>query len=65
LEVRGVSVGIVLCILGAALFLYGLVSMNYAMANFSSFLVVIGIFLGMTGLLVLAMNFFSSGSLFS
>jgi len=65
LEIRGVSVGIVLCFLGAALFLYGLVNMNYAMANSSSFLVVIGIFLSMTGLLVLAMNFFSSGSLFS
>jgi len=39
--------------------------MNYAMANFSSFLVVIGIFLGMAGLLVLAMNSFAGGSLFS
>lgn len=65
MEVRGVLVGIVLCLLGVALFIYGLVGMNYAMARSSSFLVVIGIFLGMTGLLVLAMNFFSSGSLFS
>jgi len=61
LEGRGVVVGIILCLLGVTLFASGLVNVNYATADFSSFLVVVGIFLGMAGLLVLAMNFFFSG----
>jgi hypothetical protein len=63
LEVRGMLVGVGLCLLGVALFIYGLVTMTYARATSNSFIIVVGVFLGMAGLLMLAMNLFSVGSL--
>ncbi|MGB9135632.1 MAG: hypothetical protein WCC63_08665 [Candidatus Bathyarchaeia archaeon] len=65
MEVKVIFVGVVLCLLGLTLFVYGLVTMTYAGAMSSSFLIVVGIFLGMGGLLVLAMTLFSGGSLFT
>lgn len=65
LEVRGMVVGMTLCLAGFALFLYGWVTMTHGAVISSSAPVVVGIFLGMAGLLVLALNLFSQGSLFN
>ncbi len=65
MEVRGVLVGVALCLLGFALFVYGISNMTSANTVSNSFLVVISIFLGVAGLLVLITNAFSSGSLFA
>ncbi len=65
MEARGVTVGITLCILGLLFFLCGIINMAQANAISNSFLVVIGIFLGMAGLLVLIANAFSGGSIFA
>ncbi len=62
LEVRGVLVGIILCLLGFIVFTYGLVGMNPINAVHNSFLVLIGMFLGIAGLLVLLINVLSGGS---
>jgi hypothetical protein len=65
LEVRGFVVGIILSILGFVVFLLGIVNMTQTNAISNSILVVIGIFLGMAGLLILITNIFSGGSLFA
>jgi len=65
LETRGVLVGAVLCLLGLVIFLYGITNMTAVNAVSNSFLVVIGMFLGIAGLLVLITNVFSGGSLFT
>ncbi|MCK4478729.1 hypothetical protein KAU88_09440 [Candidatus Bathyarchaeota archaeon] len=65
LETRGVFVGVVLCLLGLIVFMYGTNNMTPANAVSNSFLVVIGMFLGMAGLIVLITNVFSGGSIFT
>lgn len=62
LETKGMSVGLILCFLGLAVFIYGLKSMDWARAISNSFLAVIGIFLGIAGLIVFLISAFSSGS---
>lgn len=62
---RGMVVGVVLCLAGLALFVYGWVTMTHGGVLSSSAPVVVGIFLGMAGLLVLTMNLFSHGPLFN
>ncbi len=57
--------GTALCLLGLSVFVYGVINMTHANAVPNSFLVVIGLFLGMAGLLVMVTNAFSSGSLFT
>lgn len=58
MEARVVIVGIVLCLMGLILFAYGMSNMNQISALSNSFLIVTGIFLGMAGMLMLAMNVF-------
>jgi hypothetical protein len=65
LEVRGMVAGLVLCIAGFALFVYGWLTMTHGGALSSSSSMLVGIFLGMAGLLVLGLNLFSGGSTFS
>jgi hypothetical protein len=65
LEIRSVLVGSVLCLLGLVIFMYGITNMTAVNAVSNSFLVVIGMFLGIAGLIVLITNVFSSGSLFT
>jgi len=64
LDIRGVIVGVVLCLLGLSVFVYGTSSMTSSNAVSNSFLVVIGIFLGIAGLLVLIINVFARGSVY-
>lgn len=65
LEAKGALVGIVLCLLGFVIFIFGISNMTTINAASNSFLVVMGIFLGIAGLLVLIINVFSSGSVFT
>jgi hypothetical protein len=60
LETRGILVGIILSLIGLTLFAIGISSLTQSNALSNSFLTVIGIFMGMSGLLVLAMNLFST-----
>lgn len=64
LEVRGMFVGVMLCLLGLIVFLYGTTGMSQANAVSNSFLIIVGIFLGMAGLLVFATSVFSRGPIF-
>ena len=59
LETKTVVVGAILCLLGLVIFVYGIINMNYTSAVSSSFIVVLGIFTGMAGMLMLMMNLFS------
>ncbi|MFQ6068162.1 MAG: hypothetical protein ACE5KD_01320 [Candidatus Bathyarchaeia archaeon] len=65
LETRSMLVGVVLCIIGLVVFLYGISSMTPLNAVSNSFLIVIGIFLGIAGFLVIVINAFSGGSILS
>jgi uncharacterized membrane protein len=59
LETKTVTVGVVLCVIGLIIFVYGTSNMNYANAVSSSFVIVLGILTGMAGMLMLMMNLFS------
>jgi uncharacterized membrane protein len=59
LETKTVVVGAVLCLLGLIIFAYGISNMNYTNAVSSSLTIVIGIFTGMAGMLMLMMNLFA------
>lgn len=61
MEVRGIVVGAFLCLLSLAFFIYGIVTMTSANAASSALIIVVGVFLGIAGFLVLAANFFSGG----
>ena len=58
LETKTAIAGAILCLLGLTIFAYGISNMNYANAISSSFIVVLGIFTGMAGMLMLMMNLF-------
>jgi hypothetical protein len=64
LEIRGIFVGAILSVVGLIVFLYGTAEMNQANAVSNSFLIVVGVFLGMAGFFVLATSIFSRGSIF-
>lgn len=65
LETKSMSIGLILCFLGLAVFIYGLNSLDWATAISHSFLAVIGIFLGIAGFIVFLVSAFSRGSAFS
>jgi len=58
LETRVIITGTILCLTGLILFTYGITNMNQINAISNSFLIIIGIFLGMAGMIMLAMNVF-------
>jgi uncharacterized membrane protein len=58
LETRTVVVGAILCLVGLIMFAYGISNMNYTNAASSSLIVVLGIFTGMAGMLMLMMSLF-------
>jgi uncharacterized membrane protein len=58
LETRVAMVGAILCLLGLIIFAYGISTMNYTNAFSSSFTIIVGIFTGMAGLLMLMMDLF-------
>lgn len=58
METRVVIVGIILCFVGLILFAYGISNMSQINAISNSFLIIVGIFLGMAGMIILAMNVF-------
>jgi uncharacterized membrane protein len=60
LQVKVVTAGAVLCLLGLIIFVYGISTMNYTNAVSSSFTIMLGIFIGMAGLFMLMMNLFPS-----
>ena len=62
METRVVIAGIILCFVGLILFAYGISNMSQINAISNSFLIIIGIFLGMAGMLMLAMNVFPNFS---
>ncbi len=57
-------VGLILCLIGLVVFIYGMINMSPANALANSFFVMVGIFLGIAGLLVLMTNAFSGGFVF-
>jgi hypothetical protein len=57
------SVGLILCCRGLAVFIYSLMSMDWVRAISNSSLAIIGIFLGIAGFIVFLTSAFSSGSL--
>ena len=59
METKTVVAGAILCLLGLILFAYGWSNMNYTSALSSSYIIALGIFLGMAGMLVLMMNLFN------
>lgn len=61
---RVVLVGFLLAMLGLAIFIYGIYAMEPGDLLSSTFLVVIGVFLGMAGLFVLLWNVFPTSSTF-
>lgn len=65
LEVKGVVVGSVLCFVGVVLFVYGTTDVTFLNAVSNMFLSVIGMFLMLAGLLVLIVNLFGKGSIFT
>ena len=65
LETRGMLVGGILCFLGLVAFVYGTINMTRADAISNSFLIVIGIFMGIAGVLVFATSSFLRGSIFT
>jgi uncharacterized membrane protein len=60
LETKAVIAGAILCLLGLIIFAYGISNMNYTSAVSSSYIIVLGIFVGMAGMLMLMMNLFHS-----
>ena len=65
LELKGMSIGLVLCFIGLVVFIYGLNNMDWATAISNSFLAVVGMFLGIAGLIVFLVCAFSRGSAFN
>ena len=65
LEIRGLLVGVVLCLIGFIIIVVGMINMTPVNAVSNSFLIIIGIFLGIAGLLVLTINAFAGGSIFT
>jgi len=65
LEIRGILVGVVLCLIGFIIFVVGMINMTPVNAVSNSFLIIIGIFLGIAGFLVLIINAFAGGSIFT
>lgn len=65
LEIRGILVGVVLCLVGFVIFIAGIINMTPVNAVSNSFLVIIGVFLGIAGFLVLIINAFGGGSIFT
>ncbi|MGQ9565336.1 MAG: hypothetical protein ACUVT5_02170 [Candidatus Bathyarchaeales archaeon] len=65
LEVKGVVVGSVLCFVGVVLFVHGTTDVTFLNAVSNMFLSVIGMFLMLAGLLVLIVNLFGKGSIFT
>ncbi len=60
---KGTIAGVILCILGLSLFAYGMSSLNslsYGGALSNSYIVIIGVFIGMVGIFVLMMDLFGS-----
>lgn len=54
--------GAILCVLGLSLFAYGMSgmsSMSYAGAVSNSYIIIVGIFIGMVGMLMLMMDLYS------
>jgi len=64
-ETRSILVGIVLCLLGFVVFICGISNMTPINAVSNSFLIIIGMFLGIAGLIVLITSVFSGGSIFT
>ena len=58
-------VGVVLCLVGFIIFIVGMNNMTTMNAVSNSFLIIIGMFLGIAGFLVLIINTFSAGSIFT
>lgn len=56
MEIRVVVAGAILCLLGLIIFEYGINNMNFSSAVSSSFIVVVGIFVGIAGMLMILMN---------
>ena len=65
MEIKVLLVGLILCFIGFAIFLYGTTNMTRVTVVSDSFLVVVGIFLGIAGFLVFVAGAFSSGSMFN
>ena len=65
LEIRSMLVGVVLCLVGFIIFIVGMNNMTTMNAVSNSFLIIIGMFLGIAGFLVLIINTFSTGSIFT
>ncbi len=65
LEIRSMLVGVVLCLVGFVIFMVGMNNMTTMNAVSNSFLIIIGMFLGIAGFLVLIINTFSAGSIFT
>ena len=65
LEIRSMLVGVVLCLVGFIIFMVGMNNMTTMNAVSNSFLIIIGMFLGIAGFLVLIINTFSAGSIFT
>jgi hypothetical protein len=58
MEIRVIIVGIIPCIIGLAMFSYGIATMNQRNAASNSFLMLIGVFLGISGMFMLLINAF-------
>lgn len=57
--------GIILCLIGLILFVYGTTNITFLNAVSNMFITVMGVFLVMAGLLVLITNLFGKGSVFT
>ncbi len=63
LGTKAAIAGAILCVIGLSLFAYGMSSMsslNYGSALSSSYIVIVGVFIGMVGIFVLMMDLFGS-----
>ena len=60
METKTVVAGAILCLLGLIIFAYGWSNINYTRAVSSSYIIVVGVFVGMAGMLMLMMNLFNS-----
>ena len=58
------AIGLILCVVGCVIFIYGISSMTKITVVSDSFLAVIGAFLGIAGFIVFVTSVFSSGSMF-
>jgi len=58
LGTKATLAGAILCVSGLSLFAYGMSSMSVASALSNSYIVMIGIFIGMAGMLILLMDLY-------